>query len=116
MDLVQSFLKLVKEIEPETLILSVFGILLVSASFVRSSGAVWLVNGFLCLIASLAIRIIGGGDLAQAFIIILIQLLAITVAFIVAIRFSKYGWIIRMPLSKVGDGVVEVECPLPIDE
>jgi hypothetical protein len=38
-----------------------------------------------------------------------LQLLLITLAFIATTRLSKYGWIIRMPLSKVGEGVMEVE-------
>lgn len=111
MDLADNFLKLANEIEPSALALSVFGVLLIAISLVRSAQAVWVANGSLCITGSLAIRIIGGGGLAQVFIMLFIQLLLITLAFITAIRLSKYGWIIRMPLSKVSEGVVEVECP-----
>jgi|BioPla2DNA2_1021312.scaffolds.fasta_scaffold68813_3 hypothetical protein len=109
MDLADNFLKLINEIEPSALALSIFGVLLVAISFVRSAQAVWVANGSLCLAASLAIRILGGGGLAQVFIMIFLQLLLITLAFIATTRLSKYGWIIRMPLSKVGEGVMEVE-------
>jgi len=107
MDLYQSFLNLIDNIEPVTIILAIYGLILVVTAFVKYSYGVFACTGTLSLIASIAIRLLNGGNLAQVFIMVFLMLMLITFFFIMTVRSSKYGWIIRMPLSPVREGVKE---------
>jgi hypothetical protein len=108
MDLADSFLSLIYNIEPSAVILSAYGLLLIAASFIKTQYGLYTVFGALCLSASIAVRMLGGGNIAQAFIMLFIMLFLITVIFLLAARFSKYGWILRMPVSPVSEGIKEI--------
>ena len=100
MDLVNSFLKLINDIEPLTIILMIAGLILIISAFTKSSYFTFGFTGVLSLGAAVAIRVINGGDIAQVFIMVFVILFIITVSLMMSMRFSKYGWIIRMPVSR----------------
>lgn len=108
MDLYHSFLDIIYSIKAEEVILALYGLLLLTTSFVKSSYGIYSFSGALALCAGIAVRVLSGGNIAQLFIIVFIYLSLITVLFLLSVRFSKYDWIMRMPLTPVSEGVKEI--------
>lgn len=104
MELVNEFLFLIHNTEPVAVILFLWGFVFITAGFKKSFYRPFLALGFLMSAAAIAIRMAGGGNLVQAFILLFIDLLAITLSFIVVMRLSKYGWIIREPVMSRENG------------
>lgn len=95
----QTIKTLIAEIQPESVVLMAAGLALVIASFLHAFYPPFIVIGGAMCLSSVAIRISGGGDIAQIFIMVFFALVIITVAFFWIIRASKYGWIIREPIT-----------------
>ena len=72
--------------------------MLIITAFIKSYYLPFIFSGVVSICAAAAIRILNGGGLAQVFIMTFIILGIITTAYIISVRFSKYGWIIRMPV------------------
>ena len=94
---IQIIKTLIAEIEPESALLMAAGILLITASFLHAFYPPFIVIGSVMCAASVVLRVNGGGDIAQVFVMVFFALLVITAAFFLVIRASKYGWIIREP-------------------
>lgn len=108
MDLYNNFLYLIKNIEPFTLVLAFYGLVLLISGFIKSSYGVFYFSGTLILLCSVGLPFINGGNIAGLFIMIFFLLILITASYMMSVRFSKYGWIVRMPVSKVSEGVKEI--------
>lgn len=111
MDLYNNFIALITEIEVTELILAAYGLLLLATSFIKSSYGLYSFTGALALSCSIAVRLLGGGNIAQAFIMLFVMLFLITLFFLLSMRFSKYGWILRMPSSRIDKGIKEIRLP-----
>lgn len=107
--MIESFKALIRNIGPLTVITALYGILMVTAAFSKHGTGAFYYNAFLSMISSVIIHLIGGGSIAEIFYLLMFMLIAVTVAFILSIRMSKYGWIIRTPLTDVSEGVKQAK-------
>jgi hypothetical protein len=107
MNFVDNFLSLIYSIEPVAVLLTAYGLLLILASFIKTT-SVYSFTGALAIGVAIVVRVLGGGNVAQVFFMVLFSLFSITVFFLLSVRFSKYGWIIRMPVSREENGIKEI--------
>lgn len=96
--MLKNLFALIDSIQPLTIILALYGLLMAVAAF-RSSGVYYFCCALL-LAASIILHVIDGGDIAQVFFMLFFMLAALTVCYILSVRFSKYGWMLRVPLNE----------------
>lgn len=108
MNLITGFKNLINDINPITIILIVYGLVLIFTAFIKSTYLIFSFLGSCSIIASIILRVLNGGDITQVFIMIFFIIAIITVFFLLTVRFSKYGWILRVPVSKIENGIKEI--------
>ena len=107
--MIESFQALIRNIHPLTVITALYGILMITAAFSKHGTGAFYFNAFLSMVSSVIIHLICGGSIAEIFYLLLFMLIVVTAVFILSIRMSKYGWIIRTPLTDVSKGVKQAK-------
>jgi ABC-type Na+ efflux pump permease subunit len=95
--MLDNFNRLISTIKPITVIVALYGIVMLIAAMSKNGRAALYFNGALALLSAIAIHALDGGSIGEIFFMVLFILIIITAAFILYIRLFRYGWILRKP-------------------